>query len=65
MRVRDEQGETHTTTCTYCGAEDVTDGPVPASDDTAAWERLAVEHEPGCEWIATRAHRYDVRLVTL
>lgn len=32
---------------------------VPASSDDDAWEELAKEHAPDCEWIATRAHRID------
>lgn len=49
-------------TCAYCGR--TIDGPepeVPASDDDAAWERLAEEHSEGCEWVETRAHRVDSR----
>jgi hypothetical protein len=49
--------------CAYCGANIVGSdvGRVPAVDDDEAWERLAAEHDPECEWIATRAHRRDYR----
>ena len=45
--------------CVYCHANGLLDEPVPAEDDDAAWERMATEHQPGCEWIATRAHRRE------
>jgi ferredoxin len=53
--------------CAYCGT---CIGDSPASDDPAAWPernppvgddaawaRIAAAHRPGCEWVATRAHR--------
>jgi len=43
-------------TCAYCGAYPCTDG-VPAVDDDEAWATLAQEHERGCPWVETRAHR--------
>jgi hypothetical protein len=49
--------------CAYCGTEIVGAdmGRVPELDDDEAWERIAAEHAPDCEWIATRAHRRDYR----
>ena len=35
----------------------VTTLEVPASWDDEMWEALAEEHDPECEWIATRAHQ--------
>lgn len=45
--------------CIYCGSDELfpVDAPVPAVDDDQAWGRLAEMHDPGCEWIKTRAHR--------
>jgi hypothetical protein len=47
--------------CAYCHidlpAEDRL--TVPSPSDDAEWERLAPQHGPGCEWVATRAHRID------
>jgi hypothetical protein len=34
---------------------------VPAIDDDKGWAELAREHQAGCEWIETRAHRIGVR----
>lgn len=42
--------------CASCGAV-LRSEEVPGVEDDAAWTRLAAEHDPGCEWIATRAHR--------
>lgn len=49
-----------TTECAYC-SRDVTavDLTPPALHDDLAWENLATEHALGCEWVATRAHRFD------
>lgn len=44
--------------CVYCDHEDVTLDPPPVDDDDA-WEELATEHAPDCEWIETRAHRVN------
>jgi hypothetical protein len=33
---------------------------VPSPGDDLEWGRLAEQHAPGCEWIATRAHRLDL-----
>jgi hypothetical protein len=46
--------------CVYCG-RDAELVPVPAVDDDDAWEALAADHAPGCEWIRTRAHRREAR----
>jgi hypothetical protein len=45
--------------CIYCDQEIPLEKAteVPSPSDDAAWERLAEDHAPGCEWIATRAHR--------
>lgn len=42
--------------CMYC-LQIVTSGEVPDVYDDEAWERIAREHHPGCEWVNTRAHR--------
>jgi hypothetical protein len=42
--------------CACCG-RDVTHRPIPARSDDAAWEEIAKEHNPGCEWVSTRAFR--------
>ena len=49
-------------TCAYCGehVEDRTTEPVPLLGDDHGWVMLARQHAPGCEWIATRAHRLEV-----
>lgn len=49
--------------CAYCGATHTPSAEVPALHDDAAWTALAAEHGTGCEWIATRAHRLDTRIV--
>lgn len=48
-----------TTICIYCDREVPAPAsePVPDVRDDEAWEALAAEHEPDCEWITTRAHR--------
>lgn len=48
--------------CEYCGADIVTnpDAAVPSLHDDEAWAELAEEHGSGCEWIATRAHRWEL-----
>lgn len=51
--------DAHERCCAYCGQ------PIPWQDklavpelsDDAEWDRLAEQHAPGCDWIATRAHR--------
>jgi len=43
--------------CLYCHAEVEDTEQVPAVDDEAAWEKLAQDHAPDCEWIVTRALR--------
>jgi hypothetical protein len=45
--------------CAYCNREVKEQAKVPAKDDAAAWDKLAKEHAPDCEWIITRAHRTD------
>ena len=45
--------------CAYCGAEHAPSSSVPALDDDAAWDELADHHDPHCEWVLTRAHRFD------
>lgn len=44
--------------CAYCGEMIPASlaAEVPPVADDEAWTRLAAEHWPGCEWIATRAH---------
>lgn len=49
----DEQTEE----CVYCNAEVQHRADVPATADDETWVKLANEHDPSCEWIATRAHR--------
>jgi hypothetical protein len=41
--------------CAYC-YNLVTTLEVPSVADDEMWELLAEEHDPECEWIATRAH---------
>jgi len=45
--------------CTHCGAtvpaEDA--ALVPAADDAAEWDRLAMQHFMGCEWIESRGNQ--------
>lgn len=45
--------------CVYCDTElpKGSGKDVPKASDDEAWETLAEDHEPDCEWIATRAHR--------
>ena len=42
--------------CIYCDSE-LEHGPddVPASDDDAAWNAIATQHQDSCEWVITRA----------
>lgn len=49
--------------CLYCGVEIPTNDAeiVPKRDDTDEWDRLALLHGDGCEWIETRAHRCTSR----
>lgn len=62
--------ETRDITCIYCGAQilaevpDAYDGDpadylpdVPHAWDDQAWEDLAQQHAPDCDWVTTRAHR--------
>ena len=47
--------------CAYCFAE-VENNPdvsLPAVDDDEGWAREAEQHNEGCNWIKTRAHRLD------
>ncbi len=47
--------------CAYCNREVADETIVPAIDDDKGWAELAREHQAGCEWIETRAHRIGVR----
>jgi hypothetical protein len=47
-----------TETCIYCDAE-VPSRPVPDADNDTAWGIEALDHNPGCEWVVTRAHRIE------
>jgi len=44
------------TECPYCHADIPADEAreLPALDDNAAWARLEMLHDHGCQWIATR-----------
>ncbi len=44
--------------CIYCRLTVAQLVENPAVSDVRAWDELAREHNPSCEWIATRAHRY-------
>lgn len=47
--------------CVYC-YNLVTTLEVPEINDDEMWDALAGEHDPECEWVATRAHRlYEVK----
>ena len=46
-------------TCIYCGVFEPNLRPVPDISDDSAWTERAEEHESGCEWIVTRAHRLE------
>ena len=46
--------------CIYCGRMVADNTIVPARADGEAWDELASEHDAGCEWIATRAHRQNL-----
>jgi len=50
------------TECIYCHHKisDKNAEIVPDVYDDDAWEELAQEHDPDCEWIKTRAHRVGV-----
>lgn len=48
--------------CAYCGAMHTPPETVPALDDDAAWSALADDHDSNCEWVLTRAHRFDACL---
>ena len=45
--------------CVYCHVCVPADFGVPAIDDEDAWTEASVLHGAGCEWVATRAHRYQ------
>jgi hypothetical protein len=47
--------------CIYCGATitERADVEPPHAQDHAAWAALVREHQEGCEWALTRAHRLD------
>lgn len=49
--------------CIYCGASHIPTDHVPGIDDCEAWETLAADHATHCEWVETRAHRFDTRIV--
>jgi hypothetical protein len=49
--------------CASCGATHVPPTEVPELGDDEAWEALAEDHADACEWIETRAHRFDTRVV--
>lgn len=54
-----------TVECIYCGADVEAvdeDFQSPAVDDDEAWTALAAQHRLGCEWIVTRAHRFNPRM---
>lgn len=53
---------TSTIECAYCLADVRAGVAIPALDDEGAWRALATEHQPGCEWIETRAHRIPATL---
>ena len=44
--------------CAYCGRVVQTPDAPPVGDER--WESIAGEHEAGCEWVETRAHRVNV-----
>jgi len=44
--------------CIYCFNLVTEVEPVPAVAECTMWEAMAPEHDPDCEWIVTRAHRY-------
>ena len=46
------------TECAYCGRMGY--DTVPAIDADSEWDMIAKDHAPDCEWIATRAHRFEV-----
>ena len=48
--------------CLYCGSTVTQANVVPDLDDNQGWSALATEHKPGCEWVATRAHRQEQSL---
>ena len=47
------------TECAYCHRDVSETYNVPDASDDEAWEKLAPEHAPDCEWVTTRAHRLD------
>lgn len=58
-----EHAEGETVPCAYCRADvrGCGDCAAPPAEDDEAWTELAAEHAPGCEWVATRAHRLETR----
>ena len=50
--------------CMYCECDLTDETILPSIGDDPAWQALAREHAPDCEWILTRAHRIaDARLI--
>jgi hypothetical protein len=49
--------------CLYCNAEHTPSARVPSLSDDDAWETIAADHATHCEWVETRAHRFDTRIV--
>jgi len=43
--------------CVYCGRILPSESDVRRLEDHEAWSREAEQHEPGCEWVKTRAFR--------
>lgn len=58
-----EDPATADTECAYCGATHTPPAEVPELGDDEAWEALAEDHADACEWIETRAHRFDTRIM--
>lgn len=46
--------------CVYCGAEDLSPHEESARLSEPDWERLALEHSSGCQWVATRGMKRDL-----
>lgn len=59
--IAEEMLDEQSVECLYCGQmvklED--SGEVPAQSDDEAWERIAANHAPDCEWVTSRAHRRE------
>lgn len=59
---RHDHAEGETVVCDECGADvpGCDDCPqAPPADHDAAWAELAEQHNAGCKWVASRAHRLD------